>query len=88
MKSPDAKLSARAARDDLVLHDERCMRECVALFGVGRRLGFPELASGLGVDRDHPGVEGCQENRVARDRDTTREASAAVLGGRIRRVLV
>ena len=46
------------------------MRERVTLFGIGGRLSLPQLAPRLGVERDHPRVEGRQKERVAGDRHT------------------
>jgi hypothetical protein len=56
-ESANAELSAGSARDDLVLHDERRVRERVSLLRIASRLGLPELTTVAGVDGDDSRVE-------------------------------
>src|SRR4029453_18218976 len=45
-EAPDAVLAAADANDDLVLHDERCVRDRVAGLGTCH-LGLPDRAAGF-----------------------------------------
>src|SRR2546428_11097987 len=84
-EAPDAVLAAAHAYDDLVLDDQRRVRNRVPGFGT-RHLGLPDGTAGFPVDRDQLRVEGTHEQGVAKDPQPTITGAAtddAILGRRI-----
>ena len=81
-EAPDAVLAAAHANDDLVLDDQRRVRNRVPGFGT-RHLGLPDGTAGFPVDRDQLRVEGTHEQGVAKDPQPTIIGAAtddAILG--------
>ena len=75
-EAADAELAAGDADDDLVLDDQRSMRDGVALLGLGD-VSVPQRLAVLGVDGNQTRVDGAHEERVAGDRDSAIHAPAA-----------
>src|SRR4029434_7898782 len=74
-----AAIPARHADDDLVLEDERRVRDRVLVPGAGG-LDVPEDPAGLGVDREQVRVDGPEVQRVAENRESAAHAPAARTG--------
>ena len=75
-ETANAAISARHADDDLVLDDERCVRDRV-LVHRPRGLSVPDHPARLRVDRKQVSIDGAHEERIAEDRKSATDAAAA-----------
>ena len=81
----DAVFRARNARNDDAVRHQRRDRHGVAVLRI-RRLRAPDLLAGLGIERDHIGVEGCAIELAVEQRRAAIDDAAANDARRLRRI--
>src|SRR5438477_8108218 len=75
-EAADAEFAAGGSDNDFVFHDQWRERHRIAGLRL-RDSDIPQRTAILCIERDQPRIDGCHEQRVAKDGDAAIHASAA-----------